>query len=503
MNTLRPYDRYEVTAARADAMAAMLDERDDWRVKHRRQMVAADELIAETHQDTAQTERDQERERASRIGGGEPVPLPELMTIEQMRERLVYVSDGARVAMRGAVHTVLTLSDFKLHTAASAVNVGRNRVPVANLWVSDDARTTVHTLTFRPGEAEFTVDPDGSSALNLWRERTRVASSADITPFLDHLEYLVPQADERERFVNWLAHIEQFPGVLPHTHYLMVTPQTGIGRNWLASLLARVWPGECRLGFDLLGMLNSSFNGPLSRRTLVVVDELKASDTGYSTTHHAQHLKAQLTTEVRTINPKFGRVHHEFNCARWLMFSQHLDALPLEKNDRRIIVISNPTERRTPDYYRRLYALLDDAAFVAAVAQYLGQRDLSGFNPSEPAPLTVTKREAIEACASDVERALIELRDASQWPLMTATDITQYLKDCGLTPPAGRGVSTAYMAAGLVRCERMPTINGKQHRVVALRDGERFKSAQVGELAQHLRRPGQVGQTENASDGNL
>jgi hypothetical protein len=68
--------------------------------------------------------------------------------------------------------------------------------------------------------------------------------------------------------------------VLPHTHYLMVTPQTGIGRNWLASLLARVWSGATRLGFDLVGYDELRVQRPLSRRLLVIVDELKAADTG-------------------------------------------------------------------------------------------------------------------------------------------------------------------------------------------------------------------------------
>lgn len=434
-------------------------------------------------------QREQQRERARRIGEGEPVPTPEVMTLEQMQQQLVYISDGARVAVRGAVHTVLSLADFRLHAAASTMKVGDKYARTVNVWLSDEARITTHTLTFRPGAPEFTTNPDGADALNLWCARKRTTSAADASPFLEHVAYLVPQVDERERFLNWLAHIEQCPGELPHTHYLMVTPMTGIGRNWLASLLARVWPGECRLGFDLVGMFTTGFNGPLSCRTLVIVDELKSADTGYSATHHAQQLKSLLTAEVRTINPKFGRMHHEFNCARWLMLSQHLDALPLEKHDRRIIVVSNPTERHPPDYYRKLYALLDDSHFVAAVAQYLARRDLSGFNACEPAPLTDTKRSAVDACASDIERALVELREGSSKTLMQARDVTDYLAECGLARPVGRALSSAYKAAGLTPCKNMPLIDGKQRRVVALRDGERLKFAPAWELAQLLRDP--------------
>jgi hypothetical protein len=175
-------------------------------------------------------------------------------------------------------------------------------------------------------------------------------------------------------------------------------------------------------------------------------------------------------------------MHVEFNCARFLMFSQHFDALPLEKADRRVIVISNPTERMPVEYYRKLYAMLDDVDFVNAVASWLAQRDISSFNPSEPAPMTDSKKQAVEACMSDVERALIDLRDGTKARLMTSADIGQYLEDCGLRVLQGRGLAAAYAAAGLVRCTRMVTLFGKKHRVVALRDGDKLKEASSDHL---------------------
>ncbi len=423
--------------------------------------------------------RERQRKQAQDIGdgiGAHP-PLTEVMSLHDMLAQLVFVSDGSRVARRDRPHVALPLNEFKLHTRASETRVGKKHVPTADLWVQDPGRITTHTITFRPGHPEFTTDPEGAGALNLWRERQRPAAAASVDPFLDHVAYLVPDEGERERFLDWLAHVEQFPGVLPHTHYLMVASQTGIGRNWLASLLARVWAGATRLGFDLVGAMQSGFNGALSRRLLVIVDELKAADTGYGAANHAQQLKTMLTTEHRGINPKFGRQHVEFNCARWLMLSQHYDALPLERADRRVIVITNPTERRPADYYARAYARLDDADFVQAVGHWLATRDIRTFNPSEPAPLTASKAKAIDACIGDIERALINLRDGTDALVMTSAQINEFLQDNGLRAPAGRAMSAAYTAAGLVPCDRLVTLHGKKHRVVALRDAEKLKGA--------------------------
>jgi hypothetical protein len=433
--------------------------------------------------------REQQRKRTQDIGDGtdgQP-PLANILGLDEMLRNVVFISDGARVAYRNRPQTALPLNEFRQLTRASETRVGKKHVPTSDLWMQDSQRITTHTLTYRPGHPEFTADPEGSPALNLWRQRPRPASSGNIAPFLEHVAYLVPDHADRERFLSWLAHIEQHPGVLPHTHYLMVTPQTGIGRNWLASLLARVWAGATRLGFDLTGAMQSGFNGALSRRLLVIVDELKAADRGYGAANHSEQLKAMLTTEHRGINPKFGRQHVEFNCARWLMLSQHYDALPLARSDRRVIVISNPTERMPASYYARLYAMLDDDEFVGAVASWLAKRDLTEFNPSEPAPLTEAKAKAIEANISDLERALIELRDSTDSEVMTSADINEYLQDCGLRVPAGRGMSMAYAATGLVPCDRLVMLHGKRRRVVAMRDGERIKSADTGTLMDLLR----------------
>lgn len=433
--------------------------------------------------------REQQRQQAQAIGEGidDVPPIAPVMTLPEMVGGLAFIADGSRVAHRDRPQITLPLNEFKVATRASETRVGKKMVPTAELWVQDPQRITTHTITYRPGHTEFTTDPDGTPALNLWKSRTRAASSASVEPFLDHVNYLVPNADERERFMNWLAHIEQHPGVLPHTHYLMVTSQTGIGRNWLASLLARVWAGATRLGFDLVGSMTSGFNGPLSRRLLVIVDELKAADTGYGTANHAQQLKAMLTTEHRQINPKFGRQHIEFNCARWLMLSQHHDALPLERSDRRVIVIDNPVERRPADYYVRLYALLDNEAFVNVVGHWFAARDLAAFNPSEPASLTSTKAKAIEACLPDLDRALMQLRDGTQDCAMTSEQIGEYLAGCGIRATGGRAMSAAYAAAGMVPCKSLVRLGGRKHRVVALRDTDRLRDASPMDLVRLLK----------------
>lgn len=352
---------------------------------------------------------EQERVRAREIGEGDERidAMPSILTLEEMLASAVYLNDGAMVAHRDYPLLALPFGQYRTMTAASTVaaRVGKRRVekPVADLWVKNEKRVSVDARTFAPGQPELCRDPEGRSALNLWRTEPHSAPPMWETlaePFLAHVAYLVPDEAERERFLDWLAHIEQQPGVLPHTHWVFVTETQGIGRNWLGSVFARLWPGHVALGFDLMATLKSGFNGRLSRKLLIVVDELNEGRAGEQW-EHSQKLKSLLTEEQRDINPKYGRQHVEFNAARWLMFSNHVSALPITEKDRRLNVVRNPAVPQSADYYARLYALLGVRGFVPAVRELLRRRDLAGFNPGERAMLNEAKQEMVFATTSE------------------------------------------------------------------------------------------------------
>lgn len=93
----------------------------------------------------------------------------------------------------------------------------------------------------------------------------RWEAKADISLFLDHVTYLFADETERNTFLDWLAHLEQAPGELPHYGWLHVAHHTGCGRNWLASVLSRVWRAYVA-NVDLPTLLDSPYNGSPVRK---------------------------------------------------------------------------------------------------------------------------------------------------------------------------------------------------------------------------------------------
>jgi hypothetical protein len=458
--------------------------------------------------------REAQKRENERIGEGtEPIPTATVITLDDALARFVLLEDGSRVADRLKPHCDLSLADFRNVYSASKERVTQppctnadgsttqrppKLTPVADVWRAAPNRITVVTRTFKAGGPEFLLDPTGRSALNTWRAPDRSLVVADLQAagielFLDQVKFLFE--DSAQRFLEWLAHIEQAPGVLPHTCFLHIATQFGLGRNWLGGLLARVWPGLVAANFDLAATLQSGFNGRLSRKVLAIVDEIDEGG-GDSKWQHAETVKRMLTEEHREINPKYGRRSIEFNACRMLLFSNHTHALPTVEGDRRVEVKILRAPPRSADVYAKLYNALNDHRFVAAVAQFLGSYNLSGFNPGRRALLNESKAEFQAASRSQPASWVKLLRD--YWPvdLITSSDLFQVLEGVqygggpcvsevrNLTP-AHRRVLSEYD----IRPRDKPIqLNGVASRIQFIRNHERWLLADPRECRAELER---------------
>lgn len=443
--------------------------------------------------------RDHQKRENQKIGEGEfKVPVAEVVDLQAALSRFVFLSDGSRVADIFNPHYDLAYPDWAATYAASKISVPQpnkelidgkiKKIPdkivqVCDLWKGSEGRRTVVCRTYKAGGPMVLPDPQGRLALNTWKPFDRSlevpdAEGAGLSLFLEHVDFLFGR--DAGRFLDWLAHIEQQPGVLPHTAWLHIAHRFGMGRNWLASVLARVWSGGVASNFDMVSMFKSGFNGSLSRKLLVIVDEIREGGRD-SQWEHSEKLKSIITEETRMINPKFGRQTIEFNSCRWLMFSNHLSAIPLERGDRRVEVVQLDTEPHDASYYIKLYNILDDRRFIAAVATYLGQRDISHFNPGAHAAMTEAKRSA--AMASQTPTAMWCDLIVEHWPCDVAPSyILAEVLGAGIEGGLNAGYRRALEQVGVEALGAPIKIDGKSHRMSLVRNKSKWKGATPSEI---------------------
>ena len=190
-------------------------------------------------------------EENKEIGTGDVIEVPkaEIITLGGALDKYVLVTDGKRVVDRENPRIDMALDEWRLaHKASSRINEEtKKRIYVTSEWDHNDSRITVNKKTFKAGAKEFVCDPEGAMSINTWKafNRTHEVKEDLLNIFTDHMEFLIPDDVARNRFINWLAHIEQMPGELPQTTWLHIATKTGMGRNWLMSVLVRVWTGLC------------------------------------------------------------------------------------------------------------------------------------------------------------------------------------------------------------------------------------------------------------------
>jgi hypothetical protein len=457
--------------------------------------------------------REYQKQENERIGEGDRrVPRAELLTLDKALNRFVFLSDGSRVADIFNPHYDLAYQDWAATFAASKAAVKQSPkrtangdmkpqpdklIPVSELWKSARARQTAVCRTFKADGGLMLADPSGRLALNTWKPFDRTLKVDDLNAaglgiFLEHIEFLFPDAKDRGRFLDWLAHIEQRPGELPSTGWLHIAREFGLGRNWLASVLARIWAGSVAANLDLVQLLKSGFSGQLSRKVLAVVDEIREGgrDTQWE---HAERLKSVITEEHRLINPKYGRQSVEFNACRWLMFSNHISAIPMEAGDRRFEVVSVDAKPRSVDYYAKLYAASNDPMFIAAVAAFLARRDLRAFKPGAHAAKTEAKQAATKASQSPMATWCEML--VHHWPadVVRSSDLYKVLEGNegfgdGSLNAAHRRTMEQFGLTPYGRLVR-PVPGGAAVRVTIVRNREKWKDAGTDAIRAELFRP--------------
>ncbi|WP_186098138.1 primase-helicase family protein [Burkholderia gladioli] len=427
-----------------------------------------------------------------------------VLSLDDMIRDCIWVENGGMVVRASQPNRMpLAFSDFRQAMMSNRTEVARADTEgkpkekevyaeTAILWRGSDKRETVTTVTFHAGAPMICADPDGNRAFNKWRPVNRASipddASSVVQPFLGHIAYLFPVESERELFLDWLAHIEQHPGSLPQFGWLHVAPKTGCGRNWLASVLARVWRGYTAPNVDLPALLEGSYNDELAGRILAIVDEVQEG--GSEKIRNANRFVAMVNAETRIINPKFGRKYIERNSCRWLVFSNYVNALPLKANDRRIYVASFTGEPQSPEYYTHLYSMIDNPEFVSAVADYLYNRDISKFNPGARPELNDAKKAALNASKS----ALIQGAEMliERWPsdVITNGDAAAVLDDKETDATFSVAMRRALDECGAMQYSggRVVKVNGKPSKCWVLRNVEKWRDAQPIDVAKEAMR---------------
>lgn len=416
--------------------------------------------------------------------------------VSRMFEEFVWVEKLGRPV---EVKTGAIFSDRSFNARNYQVGdpVDTKKCALAVFLRNGSRRRTVVGLTFRPGEGPFVEEKEAQGEdfppglyFNTWggHPDLKKGSVADeqIRPWLDHVEYLVPNAAERAVVYDALAWWAQNPAKKPNWALVIGSDKEGVGKGlFVAPMKAAI--GSAYVNEVRAREVVSGFTGWAAGRKLIIVDEMKAS---HADDDAANKLKMLLAAPPRTmqIERKGKDPYPVPNLLAFIFFTNDRDALKLGNSARRYFVTWCAAEPRADEYYVGLEKWLAEGG-DKLVARWLHTRDVCSFNALGRAPASAAREEMRRASRSAVEEwiedGIAEATGAFQADL-------QVLEDLRMQCPSARGqVISSHRVGGLLRehgCRQLarlslgsappgidpPCADLKQAKLYSLRNHEKY-----------------------------
>jgi hypothetical protein len=250
-------------------------------------------------------------------------------------------------------------------------------------------------VTYRPGKGLILSDVHPETGVlmemvNLWTPsslKPQAATDADVVPFLDHLRKHFPSPQEHNKLLDWMAFIVQQPGVKVNYSVAVIGVVQGTGKDTLFEPIRRM-VGEHNTATVNANDLRQPFNAHYVRKQLAIFNEVQGLTPAEMNQIKELGAAPPHTLWVNEKNVPRYSIPNIVNC---VMFSNHLDALSPGKHDRRFLILHSQVEKRPPkSYFKELWDWFD-AGGCARVYSWLMARDISQFDPREPAAMTALK----------------------------------------------------------------------------------------------------------------
>ena len=300
--------------------------------------------------------------------------LPSFMQKLNDKHAIVDLNGKTRVINKDSPKIAFqTVADFHLFYANYLLpGAGEKMVAASTLWMKHPSRETYKGVDFRPNNVGLR-----DNYLNMWRGWGVEPVEGDTSLFTDHLREVICSGnqDHYEYLMGWLAHMFQCPERKPGVA-LVLRSAEGTGKDTMGVVLKSLLGELCTNITDPKHGLGQ-YNSLTTNKLLINIQELAwAGDK-----KNAGLLKALITSEEMSVEPKGVDPYPISSCCRVMMSSNEDWVIPASKEARRFFVLDvSDSKRGDVEYFDRLYTWIKSANAPAEVLNLLLNWDLSNFN---------------------------------------------------------------------------------------------------------------------------
>lgn len=310
---------------------------------------------------------------------------------------------------------------------------GRNRLTASELLLRnmDLDLSTADGIGWHPTGAtpprrtELIFQDEGKRLINTWSGFALTPCEGDVSLWLDHAEYLIPEKRDREVVLDYLACMVQRLDEKP-AFFLAHRGAHRVGKDLFYKPLIQAMGSKAARTVDIDDVLGG-WGDYLSELKFCVLTEVdKAQDRKVS--NALKTVVAPTASGKRTLNMKGKGVYTQVDCMGGVMMSNKRAFMTIEQGDRRYFVYDSWVEVRDPEYYARIDRWYREDNGFAKVLNYLLNRDISGFNHMQLPYMTKGALEMVQTGKYDYEQDLEEMEHSGMPPFHMKVILSKELK---------------------------------------------------------------------------
>lgn len=261
-------------------------------------------------------------------------------------------------------------------------------------WIKWPNRRTHTDIVYRPGEPVVT----DLNELNMWRTWGCEPVEGDIEIFLEFYDYICTGLTDRQKqwLWKWLAYPLQNPGAKILSYVLFWSNEQGVGKTFLGEIIGRIY-GE---NFAQISntQLHEKFNYWMSNKQFVLAEEIHVRGK-----KETAEIKNTITKPLLSINKKFAPTYEIDNTINFMFTSNEMDAMYIEKFDRRGFIHEVVVKKKAQAFYRALDRWARGSGPSHLFWYLLHCVNTKSFNPKAEPPGTEAKESMKDASRSDLD----------------------------------------------------------------------------------------------------
>jgi len=303
-----------------------------------------------------------------------------------------------------------TLIDTKYGNRLTTKGEDGKSVSIAQLWIQSPKRREHVRLAYDPGQPEVT----DNNEYNLWKGWGCVPKKGSIKLFLDVVKMIFNNDKTLITwFLDWVAYPIQNPGAKMLTAVLLQSTEHGTGKSSIGMAIGAMYGSNYQLVDD--AQMNKDFNEWAVNKQFILGDEISGKDKR----GEADKIKNLITRETVTLEKKWQPQYTVKDCIQYLFTSNHVDALSIEPDDRRVFVYRVlPGSGFTLQTGIALENFRKREGKAHLLNYFINEHKISkSFDHRERPPMTQAKQDLIDHSLTDIERFLVNIKENPDFAL--------------------------------------------------------------------------------------